>query len=69
MNLQNQKPYTHIQLLPSSAHNDQTEAIVYDNYRFEIVNLALATFQNSVKTHLPRSKSPLPSMPQLQKLL
>lgn len=55
-----------MQILPGA---DENEAIVYDSYRFEIVNLTLATEANTKAGHVSRSRSPLPNMPALQKLL
>ena len=58
--LQNVKPYYRCQLLAS-----QNQAIVYDRYRFDLIDL-----QAAQDKHRARSKSPLnPQQSQIQKLL
>jgi hypothetical protein len=53
-----------------SIPGDKNEAIVYDKYRFEIVELAkLASDNGGSTTHRSRSKSPLPHMSGLGKIL
>ena len=62
LSLQNVKPYYRCELLNSQ------QALVYDRYRFEVVELRAATAEGGEK-HRARSKSPLTGMGQIQKLL
>ena len=63
LNLANKKPYSRCEAL-----NDH-ECIVFDKYRFEIVDLTKASYTNVKGLHKPRSKSPAPHMSELQRLL
>lgn len=63
INLGNVKPYTNCELISTN------EAIVYDKYRFDIVQLTSAINVPVSGIHRPRSKSPLPHMSGLQKIL
>ena len=63
LNLANKKPYMRCEPI-----SDQ-ECIVFDKYRFEIVDLSKASYTNIKGIHKPRSKSPAPHMSELQRLL
>jgi len=54
--LGNAKPYMRCEPL------NNKEAIVFDKYRFEIVELNKASSTNIKGLHRPRSKSPAPHM-------
>ncbi len=59
INLGNVKPYTHCELLSTN------EAIVFDKYRFDIVQISKAIGVPVTGIHRPRSKSPLAHMSKL----
>ena len=56
LNLGNKKPYQRCEAL------NEHQAIVFDKYRFEIVDLTKASYSNVNGIHRPRSKSPMPQM-------